>query len=86
MINNPGSSRELIIFLISFISSFKIINFVHFAKSEERARDPNIFLWIAASVTDAATANPNGVRTILTNGWITFHFLLKGNPGFSNGP
>ena len=71
--------------MISFISSFKIINFVHFAKSEERARDPNIFLWIAASVTDAATVNPNGVKTILTNGWIKFHFLLKGNPVFSNG-
>ena len=72
--------------MISFISSFKIINVAQFAKSKELARDPNNFLWIAASVADAATVNPNGVKMLLTNGWMAFHFLLKGNPVFSNGP
>ena len=45
-INKPDSSRYLIIFMISFICSFEIINVV--------TPDPNILLWIAASVGDAA--------------------------------
>ena len=45
--------------------------------------DPNIFLWIAASVADAAV-NPNVIKTLLVNGLITFH--IKGNPVFSYGP
>ena len=28
----------------------------------------NIFLWIAASVSDAAAVNPNGIKTLLANG------------------
>ena len=74
-INKPGSWRDLTIFMISFISSFKIINFV--------VTDPNIFLWIAASVVDVAV-NPNGIRTLLASGLITF--FVKGKPVFSNDP
>ena len=48
----PDSSRDSIISIISFISSFKIINVV--------LPDPNIFLTIAASVAVAAAVNPNG--------------------------
>ena len=50
--NKPDSSSDLTIFIISFISSLEVINVV--------APDPNIFLWIAASV--AATVNPNGIK------------------------
>ena len=46
--------------------------------------DPNIFLWIAASVADAGSVNPNGIKTLLANGLSTFP--LEGNPVFSNGP
>ena len=42
-INEPESPRDLIIFVISSISSFQIINVVHFAKSEERIHVPKIF-------------------------------------------
>ena len=46
--------------------------------------DPNIFLWIATSVADAAAVNSNGIKTLLATGLSTFRF--KGNPVFSNGP
>ena len=46
--------------------------------------DPNIFLWIVASVTDAAAVNPNGIKTFLASGLSTFP--IKGNPVFSDGP
>ena len=75
-INNPDSSRELIIFMISVISSLEIINVVK--------PDPNIFLWIAASVAAAAAVNPNGIKTLLANGCSTF--FIKGKQVFSNGP
>ena len=52
--------------MISFISSLEIINVV--------MSDPDIFLWIAASVA-AAAVNPNGIKTLLANGHV--HFLLK---------
>ena len=55
--NKPDSSRDLIIFMISFISSWEMTNVV--------LPDPNISSWIAASVADAATVNPNGVKKIL---------------------
>ena len=38
---------------------------------------------IAASVADAATVNPNGVKTLLANGFSTFS--IKGNAILSNG-
>ena len=44
--------RDLMVFMISFKSSFKNAKVV--------VTDPNIFLWIAASVADAAVFNPNG--------------------------
>ena len=55
-INNPDSSRDLTILMISFVSSWEIDNAV--------VQDPNIFLWITASVSDAAAVNPNGVKTL----------------------
>ena len=62
--------------MILFKSSFEITNVV--------VLDPNILLWIAASVADAAAVNPNGIKTLLANGLSTFP--IKGNPVFSNGP
>ena len=75
-IHNPDSSRELTIYMISLIFSLEIINVV--------LSDPNILLWIAASVADAASINDNGIKKLLTNGLSTFP--IKGNPVFSNGP
>ena len=46
--------------------------------------DPNIFLCIPASAADAAAVIPNGIRTLLANGLITF--FINGNPVFNNGP
>ena len=43
----------------------------------------NIFLWIAASVADAAAVNPDSIKTLLTNGLSTF--FIKGNALFGNG-
>ena len=43
-INKPDYSRDLTIFIISFISSFKIIDVAREAKSEGCALDQNIFL------------------------------------------
>ena len=45
--------------MILFISSFEVINVVK--------PDPNIFLWTAASVVDAAAVNPNGMKTLLAS-------------------
>ena len=64
------------IFRISFISLLEIVNVV--------LSDPNIFLWIAASVADTAAINYNGIKTVLANGLSIF--FNKGNPIFSNGP
>ena len=75
-INNADYSSDLIIFIISSISSFEIISVV--------IPNPNIFLLIAASVGDAAVVNPNGIKTLLANGLRTF--AIKGNPGFSTKP
>ena len=33
---------------------------------------------------DAAAVNPNGIKTLLANGLITF--FISGNPVFNNGP
>ena len=53
--------------MISFISSLKIINVV--------SPDPNIFLWIAASVADTAPVNPNGIKTFLAHSLRQSSFL-----------
>ena len=41
------------------------------------------FIWIAASVTDAATANPIGMKALLANG--VSIFFIKNKAVFSNG-
>ena len=71
-INKPDSSTDLTVFMTSLISSFEIINVV--------PPGPNIFLWIAASVAEAATVNPNGIETLLNNGLSTFS--INENPVF----
>ena len=63
-INKPDSSRDLIIFMISFISSLQIIRAI--------VSEPNIFLLIAASVADAAAVSRNGFKKLLANG-LDFH-------------
>ena len=75
-ISKPNFSRDLTVFIRSFIPQFKIMNVV--------LPDLNIFLWIDASVTDTAADNPNGIKTLLSNGLSTF--LTIGDPVFSNGP
>ena len=55
-INKPDSSRDLTIFIISFISSFEIINVV--------TPDPDMVLSIVASVAAVATVNPNGIKML----------------------
>ena len=62
--------------MISFISWFEIINEIFIP-------DPKSFLWIAESVADVATVNPNGIKMLLAKGLSTF--LIKGKPIFSNG-
>ena len=64
---------------MSSISSFDIISVVLLCLT-----DPNIFLCIPASAADAAAVYPDGIKTLLVNGSITF--FINGNPGFSNGP
>ena len=71
-INKPGSSRDLIISTISFISSFEIINVV--------IPDPKTLFWITASVAYADTANANSIKTLLNNGLGTF--FIKGKTNF----
>ena len=61
---------------MSSISSFDIISVV--------VSEPKIFLCIPASDVDAAAVDPNGIKTLLANGLITF--FINGNPVFSNGP
>ena len=73
-INKHYSLRDLTTFMISFISSLEIINGV--------VPDLNIFLWIAASVTDADRVNPNGIKTLLANGLNSCS--IKCYPVFSN--
>ena len=58
--DKPESSRDLTIFIMSFISSFDIICVVD--------PDPKIFLCIPASAVDVAAVNPNGIKTLLDNG------------------
>ena len=62
--------------MISFISTFEIINV--------GIPDPDIFLWIAASVDDTAVVNPNGFKTLLACSLSTF--ITKGTPDSRNGP
>ena len=63
-INKADSSRDLTIVMIYLTFSLEIINVAHFAGSLPVG---NIFLWTAASVA-AAAVNPDGIKTLLTNG------------------
>ena len=57
--NKLDSSSYLTISMIPIIASFEIISVV--------IPNPNIFLWIAATVSVAAAVNLNGIRTLLAN-------------------
>ena len=81
-IDKPDFSSDLIIFIISFISSLEIVNVVCFAKSVQYIPDPKTFLWVDASVTDAAAVNPDDIKMILANGLSAFP--VKDNPAFSD--
>ena len=67
-INKPDSSSDLTILIISPVSSFKIVSV--------GKPDPNIFLWIAASVAAAAAVNPNAIKTFLVSTFKTIQFLI----------
>ena len=43
-----------------------------------------VFFCIPASAAEAAEVNPNGIKTLLANGFITF--FINGNQVFNNGP
>ena len=74
--NKQTSSRDLTIFIISSIPSFDIISVA--------VPDYKTFLCYPASAADTAVVNPNGIKTLLANGFITFFF--NGSLVFSNGP
>ena len=75
-VNKLGSSCDLTIFRISFISSFDIISVV--------IPDSKNFFYISAPVVDAATVNPNDIKTFLANGVSTG--FIKSKLLFSNSP
>ena len=75
-VNKLNSSSYLTNFIISLISLLEIIDVV--------VPDPNIVLWIAVFVADAAAVNFKGIETLLANGFSTFP--IKDNPVFSNSP
>ena len=56
--------------MISFISSFEIINAV--------IPDQSITSWVVASVAVAAAANSNGIKTLLARSLSTF--FINENP------
>ena len=47
------------------------------------AQEPRIFFRIPASVADAATVDPNGIKMLLANGLRIFS--INGNPTFKSG-
>ena len=59
--------------MTSFTFSLDIINVV--------LPDPNNFLWIAVSVSDAAAVNPNEIKRLLAGG--LSKFFIKGHPFFT---
>ena len=73
--NKPNFLTDLTISIILFTFSFEIIN--------DAIPNPNIYLWIAASFTDATAINLNGIKTLLANGLSTFP--IKDNQVFING-
>ena len=75
-VNSPGSSGDLTIFLMSFISLFDITIAV--------VPDPTIFILLYDSAVKAATVDPDGINTLFANGWSTFY--INGKPAFNNVP
>ena len=65
-INKSDSSRDLTIVIISFVSSFEVIDVVHLV--EGRMPEPKIFFQITAPDADVAAINPNGIKILLANG------------------
>ena len=87
--SKPESSRDFTILIISYISLLDITSVVDEgwickAVKEWRRPDPKIFICIPTSAADAAAVNPRGIKTLLTNGLITF--FTNHNPVFINGP
>ena len=76
--NKLDSSRDLFAFMTSSISWFQIIDVVLLIPN------PKIFLWIAASVSDAAIVNLNGINMPFAN--VLRTFFIKSKPVFSYGP
>ena len=66
------------------ISSYDIISVVVYDAESKGWLDPKIFLCIPASAGDAAAAaaNPNGIKTLLANGWVSF--VINSNLVFNN--
>ena len=82
-INNTDSLRDLSISMISPIPLFEIIVAACCAKFKGHL-DLKIFLEIPTSAAAVAAVNPNGIKTLLTNG--VSILLIIGKPGFSDGP
>ena len=74
-ISNPYSSRDLTIFLISYIFSHETIKAV--------VPDLKIFIWIATSVGDTAAIKPKGIKKILANS--VSNLLINGKSAVING-
>ena len=73
--NKPKSSRDFNILILSFISLVDIISVVLLCEAEDERQlcpDPKTFLCIPASAANAAAVNPNGIKTLLANAFITF--------------
>ena len=75
-INEPYSSRDLTIFIITSISLFEIIDAV--------IPDSKFFFLMTAPVADGVTVNPNDIKTLLGNGVSTF--FINDNRARTNGP
>ena len=58
--NKPESSKDVTVFIISFISLFDLINFV--------APEPKFLFWITASAIDVTAVNHYGIKTLLAIG------------------
>ena len=76
LINIREILRDLIIFIISSISSFQTIDVF--------VSERNIFFWIPEPAADAATVNLNGIKTLLAND--VSIFFINGKLGFIDGP
>ena len=73
--NTPESSRDLTIFIISFISLFDIIKVV--VPTPLVAPEPSIFFLILPSIADIAAVNPNGANNSLMDQLIYLINFLK---------